>query len=296
MDILNLTGKELTLTPMIGKKAEPYLLLLPAVALALMFSILPFMRTVFLSFMKVTQGGDVIGFGGLSSYKSLFADKAFIRSIGHTLLFVLLFIPLNTALTLLAAVLTRRKGRRTGIAEFIFFSPMAISLSAYGMIFSEMFRGRISIANRILGMDILWLESPISAMAVLVFLCVFLDFGLDYILLLSAFRSIDRSLMEAAEIDGCGSVRTLLWIELPAIRNMLLVTVFLALKDALLISAPIMILTEGGPYRSTETVMYYYYLEAFRSSNLQKGRTISTLMALVSMSLVALTARRKRDE
>ena len=61
---------------MIGKKAEPYLLLLPAVALALMFSILPFMRTVFLSFMKVTQGGDVIGFGGLSSYKSLFADKA----------------------------------------------------------------------------------------------------------------------------------------------------------------------------------------------------------------------------
>ena len=87
---------------MIGKKAEPYLLLLPAVALALMFSILPFMRTVFLSFMKVTQGGDVIGFGGLSSYKSLFADKAFIRSIGHTLLFVLLFIPLNTALTLLS--------------------------------------------------------------------------------------------------------------------------------------------------------------------------------------------------
>ena len=135
---------------MIGKKAEPYLLLLPAVALALMFSILPFMRTVFLSFMKVTQGGDVIGFGGLSSYKSLFADKAFIRSIGHTLLFVLLFIPLNTALTLLAAVLTRRKGRRTGIAEFIFFSPMAISLSAYGMIFSEMFRGRISIANRMI--------------------------------------------------------------------------------------------------------------------------------------------------
>ena len=175
-------------------------------------------------------------------------------------------------------------------------APMAISLSAYGMIFSEMFRGRISIANRILGTDILWLESPISAMAVLVLLCVFLDFGLDYILLLSAFRSIDRSLIEAAEIDGCGSVRTLLWIELPAIRNMLLVTVFLALKDALLISAPVMILTEGGPYRSTETVMYYYYLEAFRSSNLQKGRTISTLMALVSMALVALTARRKRDE
>ena len=133
-------------------------------------------------------------------------------------------------------------------------------------------------------------------MAVLVMLSVFLDFGLDYILLLSSFRSIDKSVIEAAEIDGCSSIRTLFMIELPQIRPMLLITVFMALKDALLISAPVMLLTEGGPFRSTETVMYYYYLEAFRSSNLQKGRTISTLMAGVSMILVALASRRRYHE
>lgn len=281
---------------MTGKKAEPYILLLPAVTLALIFSILPFSRSIVLSFLRVTQNGRIIGFAALDNYRNLFSDKAFVQSISHTLLFVALFLPLNTALTLAAAAITRRKTRRSGLAEFIFFSPLAVSLSAYSMIFSEMFRGRISIINRILSMDMLWLESPGSAMAVLVMLSVFLDFGLDYILLLSSFRSIDKSVIEAAEIDGCSSIRTLFMIELPQIRPMLLITVFMALKDALLISAPVMLLTEGGPFRSTETVMYYYYLEAFRSSNLQKGRTISTLMVGVSMILVALASRRRYHE
>ena len=281
---------------MTGKKAEPYILLLPAVTLALIFSILPFSRSIVLSFLRVTQNGRIIGFAALDNYRNLFSDKAFVQSISHTLLFVALFLPLNTALTLAAAAITRRKTRRSGLAEFIFFSPLAVSLSAYSMIFSEMFRGRISIINRILSMDMLWLESPRSAMAVLVMLSVFLDFGLDYILLLSSFRSIDKSVIEAAEIDGCSGIRTLFMIELPQIRPMLLITVFMALKDALLISAPVMLLTEGGPFRSTETVMYYYYLEAFRSSNLQKGRAISTLMVEVSMILVALASRRRYHE
>ena len=281
---------------MTGKKAEPYILLLPAVALALAFSILPFLRSSVLSFLKVMQNGRIIGFAALDNYRNLFADKAFVSSIWHTLCFVLIFLPLNTFLTLLAAALTRKRGKGSAIAEFIFFSPIAVSLSAYAMIFSEMFKGRISIINRLTGLDTLWLESPASAMAVLVMLSLFLDFGLDYILLLSSFRSIDRSMIEAAEIDGCGSLRTLLWIELPQVRPMLFVTVFMALKDALLISAPVMLLTEGGPFRSTETVMYYYYLEAFRSSNLQKGRAISTLMVALSMILVAIAARRRRDE
>lgn len=281
---------------MIKKKAEPYLLILPALVLALAFYIVPFLRSVIFSFLRITQGGELIGIAGLDNYRSLFADRAFLASIWHTLLFVLLFIPVNTFLTLSAAALTRRKRKHGAIFEFIFFSPLAVSLSAYAAIFSEMFRGRVSIINRIFSLDMLWLESPESAMVALVALSVFLDFGLDYILLLSAFRTVDRSMIEAAEIDGCGSLGTLFHIELPAIRNMLLVTVFLALKDAVLISAPVMLLTEGGPYRSTETIMYYYYLEAFRSSNLQKGRAISSLMVVLSALIVTLMGRRRNDE
>ena len=126
-------------------------------------------------------------------------------------------------------------------------------------------------------------------------LSVFLDFGLDYILLLSAYRSIDRSMIEAAEIDGAGGARMLFSIELPQIRPMLLVTVFMAAKDAALISAPVMVLTQGGPFRSTETIMYYYYLEAFRSANVQAGRAISVMMVALSVLLMALAGRKRHE-
>ena len=157
-----------------------------------------------LSFFRVTQRGDIIGFAGLDNFASLFRDGAFRASIVHTIAFVVLFLPLNTFLTLLAATLTRRKTRHGVVFEYIFFTPLAVSMAAYAMIFSEMFRGRVSIVNRIFGTEMMWLDSPATAMATLVMLSVFLDFGLDYILLLSAYRSIDRSMIEAAK----ESVRT----------------------------------------------------------------------------------------
>lgn len=278
-----------------GKTIQPYLLLLPAILLAVAFSIAPFMRSLVLSFFRVTQRGDIIGFAGLDNFASLFRDGAFRASIVHTIAFVVLFLPLNTFLTLLAATLTRRKTRHGVVFEYIFFTPLAVSMAAYAMIFSEMFRGRVSIVNRIFGTEMMWLDSPATAMATLVMLSVFLDFGLDYILLLSAYRSIDRSMIEAAEIDGAGEARMLFSIELPQIRPMLLVTVFMAAKDAALISAPVMVLTQGGPFRSTETIMYYYYLEAFRSANVQAGRAISVMMVALSVLLMALAGRKRHE-
>ena len=278
-----------------GKSIQPYMLLLPAILLASAFSIMPFMRSLVLSFLRITPRGTIIGPAGLDNFISLFRDAAFRDSIMHTIIFIALFLPLNTFLTLLAAILTRRKRRYGAAFEYMFFTPLAVSMAAYAMIFSEMFRGRVSIINRIFGTEIIWLDSPMTAMATLVMLSVFLDFGLDYMLLLSSFRSIDRSMIEAAEIDGAGGARMLFSIELPQIRPMLLVTVFMAAKDAALISAPVMVLTQGGPFRSTETIMYYYYLEAFRSANVQAGRAISVMMVALSVLLMALAGRKRHE-
>ncbi len=102
------------------------------------------------------------------------------------------------------------------------------------------------------------------------------------------FRSIDRSVIEAARMDGAGGWRLYWNVEVPMIKDTVLVTVFLALKDAILISAPIIILTEGGPYRSTETVMFYYYTEAFRSGNRAVQNALSSLVLTLSGVFLAL--------
>lgn len=139
-----------------------------------------------------------------------------------------------------------------------------------------------------------WITEPAGAMATLVILGIFLDFGIDYILLMCAFRSSDKSVLEAARMDGAGGWRLFLQIELPLIRETTLVTIFLALKDAILISAPIIILTEGGPYRSTETVMFYYYLEAFKSGNRGVQNALSALVIVIAAIFMALYNSRRR--
>lgn len=275
--------------------ARPYLFLLPALLIGLVFYIYPSISALVDSFLKINTRGEVTGFAFLENYKLLFSDSSFKKSVGNTLVFTLLFVSLNTFLTLLSSALTRRRNRFSFIPEFIFFMPVAVSLSAYSLVFKELFRGKESVINRLLSLSFPGVTSPESAMITLVMLSVCLDFGLDYILLLCSFRSIDKSIIEAARMDGAGGRRLFFQIELPEIRHTLLVTVFLAVKDALLISAPVIILTEGGPYRSTETVMFYYYTEAFRSGNKAVQNTLVSLILYGVSIFMIIYHRRLKD-
>ena len=150
------------------------------------------------------------------------------------------------------------------------------------------------MANKLLGTSNGWITEPAGAMATLVILGIFLDFGIDYIILMCAFRSIDRNVIEAARMDGAGGWRLFFQIELPLIRETVFATIFLALKDAILISAPIIILTEGGPFRSTETLMFYYYIEAFKSGNRAVQNALSTLILIVATVAMLIFGRIKR--
>ena len=276
-------------------RTKPYLFVAPAVLLAALFCWFPALKGFVESFLTVNQAGKVLGFAGLGNYRILFSDKAFLSSLKITGIFIVLFVPANTFLTLLAASLTRRKSRHSSVPEYIFFSPVAISLSAYSLLFKELFRGKSSVINRILGLNSGWITEPAGAMVTLVILGVFLDFGIDYILLMCAFRSTDRNVIEAARMDGAGGWRLFFDMELPLIRETVLVTVFLALKDAILISAPIIILTEGGPFRSTETIMFYYYVEAFKSGNRAVQNSLASLvLTLAACAMAVYNIRRRR--
>lgn len=275
------------------ESAKAYLFLSPAIILALVFLFYPMATAFVSSFLKIGQNGKVLGFAGLGNYKKLFLDKGFQNAILTTLKFAILFIPLNTALTLLAASLTRKRKKLTSLFEYAFATPIVVSLAAYSLIFKEMFRGRVSIINRIFSLEVEWLSEKFPALMVLVLLGVFLDFGLDYLLLLSAFRSTDKNIIDAAKVDGASDSAIYFRIELPLVKRMLITTILLAIKDALMISAPVIILTEGGPFRSTETVMFYYYIEAFKSGNRAIQNSLSVIISVLFIAVMAIYYRRR---
>ena len=288
----------LKLTNMARKEnLKAYLFLAPALVLASIFLFLPLIKAFASSFLRISQGGNVLGFAGVSNYARLFSDKGFLNALGNTAKYIALFVPLNTAATLLAATLTRRRRRFTSSLELVFASPIAISLASYCLIFKEMFRGKVSVVNRLLSLDVDWLSERFPALMTLAILGVFLDFGLDYLLLTASFRSIDKDILDAARLDGASDRQVYSKIELPLIKRMLITTILIALKDALMISSPIIILTEGGPFRSTETVMFYYYIEAFKSGNRAIQNSLSVLMTMLFIAFMAIYAKRRgKDE
>ena len=270
------------------KDCKAYLFLLPVLIVALLFSFLPLAKSFIGSFLTISQGGKVLGFAGFRNYASLLGNRAFLSSIGNTLLFVLLFLPANTFLTLLAAALTRKKRKWVAAAEFIFIAPLAFSLSAMALILKEIFRGKVSIINRITGLSLSWLDQPGSAMAVLVILGVFLDFALDYILLLTAFRSTDRSIIEAAEIDGANKWQTFWKVVLPQLKPTILIILVIRITDAARVYDLVYILTGGGPGGSTEVVSTYIYKEIFVFLRFGEGAAASLVITLVILAVSTL--------
>ena len=131
-------------------------------------------------------------------------------------------------------------------------------------------------------------------MALLVIAGVGLDIGLDFLLFSAALRNVPTDLLEVAQIEGANGRQTFRYLQGPLISSTLLFVIVTNIKDAMLISSPVMILTEGGPFRSTQTLVYQMYLDGFRSGNYAMGSTIATVVFLLTFSVLLLLMRLER--
>ncbi|MDD7271627.1 MAG: sugar ABC transporter permease [Spirochaetales bacterium] len=273
------------------KIVKPYLYILPALLLAIVFVYYPFIRSVISSFFNISIKGKLNSFCAIANYKDLFTDEVFYLSLKNTFIFMVMFVPLNTLFVITLVVLTRRKNRLSKVAETVFMLPMTIGLSSAALLFKFMFNETNGVINSLLHLDILWSSKALPARFSLVFLGIFLDISIDYLLLLSAYRNLDKSPIEASMVDGCTPFQVFLYIKLPLLLPTLSFIVFIAIKDALLICAPIMVMTEGGPARSTQTIVYYYYLSAFKNSAFSKAAAISTCVFIIAAIILTIYKR-----
>ena len=268
------------------KQMKPYLYLLPALLPALLFVYYPFIRNAVSSFFDITIKGELASFRGFGNYASLFTDSVYWESLKNTFIFIIMFVPVNTAVVAAAVLLSSGKGKLSAFSQTVFILPMTLGLSSAALLFRFMFNETNGIINSIFRHDFPWTSSPLAAMLSLVFLGVFLDLALDYLLLLSAYRNLDRGPVEAAMLDGCGRAGLFFRIKVPMMLPTLSFIVFMALKDALLICAPVMVMTEGGPARSTQTIVYYYYLSAFKNAAFSKAAAISMTVFVMAGILI----------
>lgn len=267
-------------------RVEPYLYLLPALAYFTVFSFFPFIQTVISTFFTVTANGEIKEFAGISNYVRVLGDINFIRSVGNTIIYVILASPVAIVIALILALLANKKTRTSSIYETMFSLSMAMSMSVAAMIFKIMYNPNVGIINKVLGTKINWLNDSTYAMGALSFISVWMNIGFNFLFLLAAIRGVSTEFLESAEIDGASMWQKTKSIILPIISPTVFFLICNSLAKNMMMSGLPIILTEGGPNGSTSTMIYYMYKQAF--SNMSYNDAYAAAVITFVLSLIAI--------
>lgn len=276
------------------------LLVAPAALYVAIFQIVPVVYGLILSFTEYTplQRGAPT-FVGLKNYLALLGDSDFLGALWVTARYTLQVLPPTVAIALVLAMLANRPFRGVGIFRSALYVPHIVSLTAVSMVWLWMY-SQNGLFNEILGLlDISpqrWLNEPTSALNGVSAMRIWKALGSNMVLLLAGLQTIPRTLYEAASIDGAGAWHRFRHVTLPGLRPML---VYVIATDIIYLSqsfAEIFVLTSGGPLKSTTTVNYLIYTEAFERSNMGSASAMAfVLFAFIAgLTLIALRGGRER--
>ncbi|WP_233280640.1 carbohydrate ABC transporter permease [Devosia rhizoryzae] len=240
----------------------------PALILLGLFMIYPILWSLWMSLQ--TGRGMVMSFGGFTNVMRLTQDPVFLRALTNTLTFLAIQVPIMLILALLFAnalndsKLWGRSWFRTAI-----FLPCVTSLVAYSVVFRSMF-GQEGIINDMLmnlgliGSPIPWLADPFWAKVVIVASITWRWTGYNMIFYLAAMQNIDRSIYEAARIDGVPAWARFWYLTVPMLKPVILFTTVISTIGTLQLFDEPNLITLGGPSDSTLTLSLYIYNLSFK--------------------------------
>lgn len=244
------------------------LFLLPGMTYLIVMRILPALFTFALSLTNwdlTARGGP--RFIGLQNYVEILTDRPFLDSIVRTLVFTVSATGIELVLGLAIALFVHREVRAGNMLRAALITPMVITPSIVGVIWSIMFQSEVGPLNWMLSLfgvaPVGWLTSPNMAMISLIITDVWHWTPFMFLLSLSALQMIPVDLYESAEVDGATPRQTLVEITLPMIRDTLIVAIILRSMEAFELFAEPFVMTGGGPGNSTETVSMHIYKSAF---------------------------------
>lgn len=233
-----------------------------------------------------------LNFIGFQNYVKLLHDPTFITAVLNTLEFVLVGIPLDVALGLLIALgLNRGVGAFRSIFRVGYYLPVITSIVAIAVVWRYLYdpdMGLINNALHVVGLPgVNWLGNPNLAMPSIIVMTVWHNVGGAMIIFLAGLQGIDKTLYEAAHIDGAGAFARFRSITLPMLQPTMLFVVVTTTIGFLQVFAEPFVMTGGGPLNRTFTVSMYLYQQGFNFFNQGYASAIAYVMFVV-IAIVAL--------
>jgi multiple sugar transport system permease protein len=222
-------------------------------------------------------------FVGIENYVRLLQAPLFWQALGNTLYFVVVGVPLSIAVSLGAALLLHsRLARFKTFFRTALFAPVVATIVAVAVIWRYLFHTRYGMVNHVLGAigvdPVDWLGDPHWAMPTIILLAVWKNFGYNMVIFMAGLQAIPEELYEAARIDGASWWRELVHITLPMLGPTLLMVGILTTAGYFQLFAEPYVMTQGGPLRSTVSVLYFMYEEGFKWWNFGAASAVALML------------------
>ena len=287
---------------MIRETTTSYLFLLPFLAFFVGFVLYPMFMCVFTSFFDATMGREDI-FIGFKNYEKLFQDEIFWIALKNTLIIVVVSVPVTCAFSLwVASAISRMPVVATSAFRCIFYLPVVTGSVAVTMVWKWMFNNYYGVLNYLgnqtglLDENINWLGDPKYALGCIIMILLTTSVGQPIVLYVSALDNVDKSLVEAAEVDGATRMQTFWRIKWPQIMPTTLYILVITTINSFQCFALIQLLTSGGPNNSTMTIMYYIYYNAFKLYKYGYGNAMGVILAIIIALLSALQFKAGKEK
>lgn len=272
-----------------SKRIEPFLYLLPAIIFFVGFTYYPFIKTIFSSFFLVNSMGEIREFVGLENYIYVLTNSAFLQSVKNTIIYALISSPVAILIALFLAMVANKKTKMSPVYETMYMITMAVSMSVAAMIFQLMYNPSIGVLNYILGTKFNWLNDKKIAMVALSFIAVWINIGYNFLFILSAIRSIPADLIESTEIDGANMFQRTFKVIVPLISPTVFYLICNSLAKNMMMSGLVLMLTQGGPQGSTETMISYMYKQSVNNLNYNDAYAAAVIAFILTGIAMAIS-------
>jgi sn-glycerol 3-phosphate transport system permease protein len=273
----------------------PYVLLLPQIAIITVFFYWPATQAVWQSFLQQDAFGLRVTFVGLENYRELFTSREYFRSMGTTAVFAVAVASLSLSIALLFAVQADKAIRGAQVYKTLLIWPYAVAPAVAGVLWLFMFQPSLGlVANALRRAGIPWnpLLDGTHAMILVVIAATWKQISYNFLFFLAGLAAIPRSVYEAAAIDGARPYRRFWTITFPLLSPtaffLLVVNVVYVFFDTFGIIDTV---TQGGPSKATETLVYKVYSDGKLGADLGGSAAQSVVLLAMVMALTAIQFR-----
>ena len=271
----------------------------------LCFYVYPLASNVKMGFQNYSVASFYTGsapFIGFANYTAIFRNPQFVSIVVNTVLFTLGSLAFQFGIGMALAVFFRRVFPLGGVLRSLLLVPWLLPLVVSGTVWRWMMYNDSGVINytllhlHLIGQPVPWLASTNMSLVAVIIVNIWVGIPFNMVILYGGLQALPEQVFEAAALDGANAWQRFTRITLPMLRPVILVVLTLGLIYTVKVFDVIMIVTQGGPANSSQTLTTFAYDLSFNQLLFGQGAAVGNILILVAVVFAAIYLRAVRDD